>query len=114
MMEVFPTKFFIKSVFIDPSQAQEVCILFCAGKTRIIWNWSDLFVKSHATVVSVPGEGCYTLLKFLRHLLFTQLQISRVLVERMVSIVSKHERIPEWMSFSEKVDQALVVTFTFD
>ena len=44
----------------------------------------------------------------LRHLLFTRLQISRVMVERMISIVSKHERIPEWMCFSEKVDQALV------
>ena len=27
----------------------------------------------------------------------------------MVSIVSKHERKPEWMCFSEKTDQALVV-----
>ena len=32
----------------------------------------------------------------------------------MVSIVSKHERIPEWMCFNEKVDQALVVSFTTD
>ena len=37
------------------------------------------------------------------------------MVGRMVSIVSKHERIPEWMCFiSEKVDQASVVSFTTD
>ena len=34
------------------------------------------------------------------------------MVGRMVSIVSKHERIPEWTCFSEKADQALVVYFT--
>ena len=28
--------------------------------------------------------------------------------------VSKHERILEWMCFSEKVDQALVISFTTD
>ena len=44
-------------------------------------------------------------------MLFTQLQISRVMVGRIISIVSKHERIPEWMCFSEKADQALVVYF---
>ena len=33
---------------------------------------------------------------------------------RMVSIVSKHERIPELMCFSEKVDQALAVSFIID
>ena len=32
----------------------------------------------------------------------------------MISIVSKHERIPEWMCFSEKVVQVLVVSFTTD
>ena len=45
---------------------------------------------------------------------FTQLQMSRVMIGRMVSIVSKHERTIEWMRFSEKVDQALVVSFTTD
>ena len=33
---------------------------------------------------------------------------------RMVSIVSKHGRIPKWMCVSEKVDQGLVVSFAFD
>ena len=33
---------------------------------------------------------------------------------RMVSIVSKHERIPKWMCVSEKVDQGLVVSFIID
>ena len=56
----------------------------------------------------------YTFVKLLRHLLFNQLQISRAMVGRMVTVVSKHDRIPEWMCFSEKVDQALVVTFTAD
>ena len=48
------------------------------------------------------GWGYYTLLKFVRHLLFTQLQIPRVMLGRMVGIVSKHERIPKWMCVSEK------------
>ena len=56
----------------------------------------------------------YTLLKFLRHLLFTELQISRVILARMVSIVSIHERILKWMCVSEKADQRLVVSFTID
>ena len=62
----------------------------------------------------INNYGRKTLLKFLRHLLFTQLQISRVIAGRMDSIVSKHEKIPEWMCFSEKVDQALVVSFTIN
>ena len=60
------------------------------------------------------GWGYCTLLTFLRHLLFTQLQFPRVMQGIMVSIVSKHERIPEWMCFSEKVSQPLVVSFTID
>ena len=36
------------------------------------------------------------------------------MLERMVSIVSKHERIPKWMCVSKKVDQGLVVSFTID
>ena len=46
--------------------------------------------------------------------MFTQLQIPRIMLGRMVSIVSKHERIPKWMCVSEKVDQGLVVSFTID
>ena len=59
------------------------------------------------------GWGYYTSLKFVRHLLFTQLQIPRVMLGRMVSVVSKHEGIPKWMCVSEKVDQGLVVSFTY-
>ena len=33
---------------------------------------------------------------------------------RMVSIVSKHERIPKCICVSEKLDQELVVSFTID
>ena len=51
--------------------------------------------KSHAPVVSVLGAGYYTLLNFLRHLLFTQLRILRLTLGRFVSITSKHGRIPE-------------------
>ena len=40
--------------------------------------------------------------------------VGRVMAGRMVSIVPKHERIPEWMCFNKKVDQALVVSFTTD
>ena len=60
------------------------------------------------------GWGYYTLLKFVRHLLFTQLQIPRVMLGRMVGTVSKHERIPKWMCVSEEVYQGLVVSFTID
>ena len=75
---------------------------------ELVW----LILKSYAPVVSVLGAGYYTLLNFLRHLLFTQLRIPRVMLGRFVSIVPKHETIPIWFCFSEKVDQALVVSFT--
>ena len=87
--------------------------MFRAGKARVISNRSDLF-RSHMLGSCEFPVGVHTLLKFLRHFLFAQLQISRVMVGRMVSIVSKHERIPQWMCFNEKVDQALVVSFTTD
>ena len=89
---------------------KQECILFCVGKTQVISNWSDLF-RSHMLRSCQFRVGK---LKFLGHLLFTQLQISRVMQGRMVSIASKHERILEWMCLSEKVDQALVVSSTID
>ena len=108
---------FYKSIMefirFSSSTLQQECILFCAGKTRVISNWSDLFLSHMLWSCQFPVRVVY-LLKFLRHLLFTQLQISRVMTGRMVSIVSKHEGIPEWMCFSEKADQALVVSLTTD
>ena len=44
-----------------------------AGNFELVY----LISKSHATVVLIPGGGYYTLLKFLRHLLFTQLTNSK-------------------------------------
>ena len=86
--------------------------MFCAGKNAGNFELLSLISKSHARVSS--GWVYYTLLKLVRHLLFTQLQIPRVMLGRMISIVSKHERIPKWMCVSEKVDQGLVVSFTID
>ena len=81
------------------------------GKTQVISNWSDFFrsrmLRSCQFPVRVP---CFAQVS--TTFVVIQLQISRVTVGRMVSIVSKHERIPEWMCFSEKADQALVVYFT--
>ena len=35
-------------------------------------------------------------------------------VYSVTNFKSKHERIPEWMCFSEKVDQTWVLSFTID
>ena len=68
--------------------------VLCGEKTQVISNWSNLFLSHMLVVVSVMGGGYYTLLKFLQHFSFTQLQIPRVMPGRMVSMVLKHERIP--------------------
>ena len=102
-----------RTVLNEAYVREQECILFCTGKTRVISNWSDLF-RSHMLRLCQFRVGALYFFKFLRHLLFTQLQIPRVMLSRMVSIVSKHERIPKWMCLSEKVDQGLVVCFTID
>ena len=78
--------------FLVPEGRSAFCFVW--GKTQVISNWSDLFRSHMLTVMSVPGGGYYTLLKFLQHFLFTQLQIPRVMLGRMASMVLKHERIP--------------------
>ena len=82
------------------------------GKTRVISNCSNLFRSHMLRLCQFPVGVPYFAQVFTTFVVNTQLQISRVKVGRMVSIVSKYERIPEWMCFSEKVDQALVASFT--
>ena len=93
---------------------------------RVYYHFSNSFVQSlcpkkffqkivSSDVLHIQGTsalGCSTLLLFpVRVPYFAQVattfvvysvKISRVMVGRMVSIVSKHERIPEWTCFSEK------------
>ena len=86
-------------------QIEQKCILFCVRKTRTGLTYFEVTCSGRVS----SGWGHYTLLKFLRHLLFTQLQIPKVMLGRMVSIVSEHERIQEWMYFCEKVDQSFTI-----
>ena len=85
---------------------------FCfAWETWVILNWFDLF-RSHMLRSCQFQVGVPYFAQVSKTFLFTQLQISKALAGRMVSTVSKHKRKPEWMCFSEKVNQALVVSFT--